>query len=300
MRIGFLKHGSSISASTRVRVDFVLPYMSNAIASNEADNLSECQAIVFQKRYKEQDCYWAKYFKKCNKIVIFDLTDPVWDKDYPGVYFPITKDSEEYFYMMCQLADCITFCTPKLEEMFIETFSDRFNTKVIPDRIDLAKHKPKKKHKKREQYIIGWHGTKFNVPMLDFIREDLEMLYKEIPFQLNIIHERGAKQLDLFNFPSLYKEWSLDTINRELLQCDITVNPHPENSYKSNNKTIKSWALGIPCVEENFYENCRNYLLSEKLRSDMAIGWAVKIKNFYDSKISAKEIEELCNALRKV
>jgi len=292
MKIGFLKHGSSFSASTRIRVDYVLPYLDNAIASNITMDLTECDAVIFQKRYKHDDILFANWLKENNKIIILDLTDPVWDQNYPGVYFPITNDTQEDFeYMLCR-SDCIIFCTDRLREMFEKSYVN-FNTKVIIDRIDLAKHNYDAIHSEKTLYNILWHGTKFNIPYLNLIREDLERLYKEVNFKLTIVHELGGKQLDTFNFLSIYKIWNLATINNEILNADITINPHPPNSYKSNNKTVLSMALGVPCVEDNFYENCKKLLTDTYYRTVCSALGKEIVKNKYDSKLSAEEIWEV-------
>jgi len=305
MKIGFLKNGSIVTASTRIRVDYVLPYMKDAIASNNPSDLKDCDVIIFQKRYKEEDCRWARFFKKCNKKVIFDLTDPVWDKDYPAVYFPITHDKEEYFNMMIQLSDCITFPTFKLESMFLETFG-KYNTKVVLDRIDLSLHQYPKVHEDKKQYIILWHGTKFSISHIDLVRNDLEKLAKEVNFKLVIIYEKGGEQLKPFkNFEVEYKIWDINTINQEILNADITINPHPENSYKSNNKCVKSWALGVPCITNNtefkvtnFYDECLALLNNKKIRKKITDIDRSFVESYYDSEISAREIEELCNEIK--
>ncbi len=294
MKIGFLKHGSSVSASTRVRVDYVLPYIENAIASRSPDDLADCDVVIFQKRYNAIDAVFAQWLKSQDRKIIFDLTDPVWDRDYPASYFPITGDSREDFMRLLGHADLITFCTDRLMEMFCEKFPKYDRTLVIQDRIDLPLHDMVKKHTNKEQYIILWFGSKFSTWCLDLIRDDLEKLYKEIDFKLIIVNDPRMDKPKPFSFDTLYKAWSLDTINNEILGADITVNPHKKGSYKSNNKTVKSMALGVPCVEDKFYHNCKRLLTDMDYRIMKSLEGKELVKQEYDSRISAIEIEKLC------
>jgi hypothetical protein len=297
MKIGFLKHGSIVSASTRIRVDYVSKYLPNSIASNNIKDLMDCDAVIFQKRYKYEDVFFAQWLRERNRMVIFDLTDPVWDKDYLGCYFPITNDTHEAFKLMLAESNCVTFCTYKLEEMFNSCYKG-FNTKVIPDRIDLECHKDSKIHDDKDKYIILWHGTKFSIDSINLAREDLEQLYKEIDFKLVIIREQGSTILRPFSFEVEYKIWDYTTINQEIIESDVTINPRIKDSYKSNNKTIKSWALGVPCVTEDFYFNLKYLLTSATNRNAEAKSMRLLINNHYDSRISAKELEELIENIK--
>jgi len=295
MKTGFLKHGSIVSPSTRIRVDFIAKYIENAIASNNTDDLKDCDAVIFQKRYKTGDVEFARELKKAGKIVIFDLTDPVWHKDYPGVYFPVTNDSKEDFEAIIGLADLLIFCTDRLCEMFLETYPGFSNTRVIADSIDLELHDRIKRHTVKDKYIILWHGSKFNIPLINIARDDLEKLYKKIDFDFVIVHEHGGKEIEPFSFKTEYKIWDITTINDEILKADITINPHPENSYKSNNKTVKSWALGIPCVEGNFYTKSKELLSDTRYRQKTAENGLDIAEQYYDSRIIAKQLENLIN-----
>jgi len=291
-KIGFLKLGDSGCASTRVRVDYVLPYMDNAVASRNVDDLTDCDVVIFQKRYKSIDIVFAQWLKAQGKKIIFDLPDPVWDKNYPEAYFPITGDSEEDFTVLLKMSDWVTFNTDRLRKMFNDRFLGH-RTLVIKDRIDLALHTGIKEHKEKPSYIILWYGNRFNTKFINLIRDDLEKLYKDIDFKLIIINDPRADRIEPFTFETEYRIWKLETINDEILKVDITVNPHPKNSYKSNNKTIKSLALGVPCVDINFYHNCRKLLSDIEVRKQIAREGRQLVEQKYNSQISAKEIERL-------
>jgi len=295
IRIGFLQHGSETSPGTRVRVLYVVKYIENGISSKNTDDLVNCDVVIFQKRYKREDVIFAKWLKSQGKKVLVDLCDPVWDKDYPGVYFPITGDIQEDFKELLKLSDLVMLCTPRLQEMFNEHYSAK--NIVLIDRFDLDIHKADKVHTNKNKPIILWHGSKFNVPSLNIARDGLERLHKDIDFKLVVIHEAGAEKLKSFSFKTEYKIWNLSTINKEIQKADITINTHEPNSYKSNGKTIKSLALGIPCVENNFYQNCNKLLTDIVTRKQIAKEGRQLVEKKYDSKLSAREIEDLCKSI---
>ena len=292
IKIGFLQHGSETSPGTRVRVLYVVKYMENGISSRNIDDLVDCDAVIFQKRYKREDVIFAKWLKSQGRKVLVDLCDPVWDKDYPGVYLPITGDTQEDFEELLKLSDLVMLCTPRLQEMFIEHCPAK--NMVLIDRFDLDIHKFDKVHTQKDKFTILWHGSKFNVSSLDIARNDLERLYKDIDFKLVVIHEAGAKKLEPFSFETEYKIWNLNTINKEIQKADITINTHEPNSYKSNGKTVKSMALGVPCVESDYYKNCTELLKSAEVRNELSLKNRKTVEDIYDSRISARGIEALC------
>jgi len=293
LKIGFLQHGRENSAGTRVRVLYVVKYIENGISSRNPDDLTDCDAVIFQKRYKKEDVIFARWLRSQGKKVLMDLCDPVWDKDYPAVYFDITGDRQEDFEELLDLSELVMVCTPRLKEMFDSQYSVK--SKVLIDRFDLAIHRFDKVHTQKDIYTILWHGNKFNVPSLDLARDGLEKLYRDIPFKLVIVHETGAKRLEPFSFDTEYKVWDLQTINDEIRKADITINTHEPNTYKSNGKTVKSWALGIPCVEKNFYNECKRLLISADTRNREAVSKRQLVEEEYDSRISAEEIKDICS-----
>jgi hypothetical protein len=53
-----------------------------------------------------------------------------------------------------------------------------------------------------------------------------------------------ADKINLINYP-----WTAGTANDDLLRADVVINPRLDSGrwkYKSNNKTILAWALGLP------------------------------------------------------
>jgi len=298
MKIGFLKAGTEVLASTRIRVDYVAKYMDNTVTSNNIEDLIDCDVVIFQKRFKKDDIAFAQQLKQNNKIVLFDLVDPVWDKNYPAVYFSMTENGEEDFIKILELSDCLILCTDRLKEMFLENYKHP-NIVIIPDRMDLEKHKKIKYHFGKNKYIILWHGSRYNIEVVNLARDNLEKLGQEFDITLQIICEKGHTQLESFsNIKIIYEDWNLATINDKIYNSDITINPSSIDSYKSNNKTIKSWALGVPCIESNFYDKCKLSLGSANIRNKEGRKGREWVEKFYNSRLSAFELEDLINDIK--
>ena len=307
INIGFVPFGDlSLTPSTRIRVKYVMKYLKNSRVSSNPKDLFDCDVIVFQKRYKEQDTIDAKQFKSLgNKKVIFDLTDPVWDEDYPAVYFPITGDNEEYFEKMVYISDCMTFCTQNLLDMFKEKFSHQ-NTKVWLDRMDLELHQFKKVHKIKERYTILFHASRFNLPSVELARAALEEIGEIYDIDFVVVADFvksgviGYYKIAPFkNVKLITKQWSENRVIEELEKSDISINPHikGKQSYKSNNKTVKSLALGVPCVEENFYSEIKFLLDNCQYREQMAAEGRELVEQKYNVKISVNELLEIMNGI---
>jgi len=307
-KIGFVPFGSlSYTPSSRIRIKYIVKYLNNFKIDTNPMNLYDCDVIFFQKRYKKIDVDAAKMYKNLGKIIIFDLTDPVWDKKYPAVFFPITNDSEEYFRKMIDIADCMLFCTENLMSMFKDKFMHPY-MKVWKDRIDLDIHPFSKIHLKKDKYKILWFGTRFNVPSIELAREDLEKIGKVYNIDFVCMYDivqpgsLGYFKIKPFkNVNLILKSWDEKSVIKEISDSDITINPHigGKSSYKSNNKTVKSMALGVPCVEDNFYNEIKKLLDDTDYRMSKAIEDRKIVEKYYDVKISVRELNEIIFDLKK-
>jgi len=288
-------------ASTRIRVYSVAKYMKNAIVSNNFNELKKCDAVIFQTRYEPDAIACAKELVENGKIAILDLTDPHWDtKHYStgacGTYLGNLKN-------MIEAVDLVTFPTLYLQLNFFNYYTSKASL-VIPDRIDLEMHNKVKSHIDKEEYTILWHGSYGNIISIDELaREDLERLGKEYKLKLVCIydHTKEYKVEPFKNIKLETIEWSNQKVIEELLKSDISINPKYQlnhwKCYKSNNKTVKAWALGVPCVEKNFYREITCLLSSPEARNIEGKKGRTLVENEYDSKISAKEIENIVKEL---
>jgi len=286
IKIGFVtyqdSHPHEEAASTRIRVTWALPYL-NAIVSDKYGELTLCDVVVFQTRYSRSDVELAKDLKKSGTGIIADFTDPHWLREY-----------ERYnndFIDMVGLADIVTVCTDKLKA----TFESAFNKKayILKDKLDLNLYNRVKEHKDKSSYRILWFGHSCNLISLELAKDDLERLGAEFDITLVCVYNR-AKEFNpapIRNIKIETIEWSNDEVIKQLIDSDISINPKYDNwkSYKSNNKTITAQALGVPCIENNFYSQIKELLSSADVRNKYAKDCRATVEKEYDVKLTAKE-----------
>jgi len=200
-----------------------------------------------------------------------------------------------------EMMKVVDFCTTSTE--YIKTqIEQRYNHNCyhIPDRQDLEFHSNIKIHKETKSPAICWYGNRRTLATLHILKPVLSRLGREFDLTFRVILEAGQK----FECPNVkveMAEWKLETINKEILKCDLIVNPHLDSELelaKSNNKTTKGWALGMPVVDwttNNWYEDIRVFLVSHNLRAYEGWKRRQEVEREWDVKISAKEMEEVIN-----
>ena len=136
--------------------------------------------------------------------------------------------------------DAVTTSTEALAEA-MRQFTDK-PVQCVPDRVDLNVHNVQKRHRGRAKKVC-WFGYSHNAVLLD----------RTIP----TLRKRGLKLKVISNFRPPYQKADEnirypkkdDEFNKEVLSCDFVLMPQddrPRGKYKSNNKTIISWSLGMP------------------------------------------------------
>jgi hypothetical protein len=112
-------------------------------------------------------------------------------------------------------------------------------------------HKSQKQHTARAK-AVAWFGYAHNLQVLDqCIKPITDLGLELIVISNNPYHPPAgfASKLDLTNYT-----WGANTVNDDLLKADIVINPKLSGlrfRYKSSNKTIKSWALGLPVAMDD-------------------------------------------------
>jgi len=300
-KIGFVPHQSidrkQTAAGTRIRVLNIVKYLDNAILSYDFEDLKDCDVVIFQARWLATDIGLAKKLYKLGIKLLFDTTDPHWDI----INFDTSQKRKEALEQILEYIDVLTFPTEELKNSFLSWRQDK-RVEIIPDNIDLEKHTATKVHKDREIYTICWYGCRSNVCQIDLARSDLEKLGLEFKLRFIAVYDTryGIKLIPPKNVEYIEREWTDEITIQTILESDVVINPRYDNwkRYKSNNKTIKALALGVPCVERNFYSEIKRYLLSAELRNEVGRKGKEIAKDF-DSKIIAKRLLKLCTEIRK-
>lgn len=295
MKIGFVTlqnlHPELKVASTRIRVDYAIEYMQNWVIAESFEELSDCALVIFQSRFTAEDIGLAKRLNRIGIKLVLDLTDPHWDlKNYAINGDTILLDK------MFDEVDLVTLPTEELKKSFLKYIKK--DVRIVPDRMDLEVHSAIKVHRDKNDfkkpYRILWHGSYGNLESLEIVRADLEKLGKIFNSLVLVAVYDRHKEFPIKQFDNVIldiREWSNWEVIRGLLECDVAINPRFDNwkAYKSNNKTIKAWAMGVPCAEYDIYKNLKYWLSSAKVRNELARENRKTVEEAYDSKQTAGE-----------
>ena len=217
--------------------------------NNLAKYWDEAELFKYGRQYDAmiyQKVYWIEHAENFNGIKILDICDADWlHWGYRLV-------------QMSSLCDSVTCSSEKLAEDFAK-FTDK-PVWYVPDRMDLNSYPRKKEHIGRATKV-GWFGYSQNYSAIDDAGvpkalmdlnkkgENLELVVISNAMYMPPAYAKG--KLKITNL-----RWTLDTVDDDILSCDIIINPKLEKAnfkYKSNNKTLHSWALGVP-VTTNYDE----------------------------------------------
>lgn len=269
-------HGRKDIGSSRIRGEWVVKHWPK--------ELGECEIFVQAKPYDfviYQKVYWPKHAKSFEGIKILDMCDADWyDWEYAIV--------ESIQYM-----DAITTSTEKLAEEMRKMVDGMVEhgdlKKAIPviwidDRMDPEFHAVRKtKHAEKIEWVT-WFGYGHNLRVIDPVVPYL----KARGYKLCVISDKPHPKADK-NLP-----WTVENINRDIVEnSDIVLNPRlnwGKWQYKSDNKTVSAWALGLPVARsvEEFEK-----LLTKELREKEAALRLEEVKTKYHPRQSAIEYGEV-------
>lgn len=236
--VGFLLfeqwHGKTKIHSSKIRGNAVIANWNPATPWGPAEAYKigrDYKALIYQK------VYWWQHARLYNGLKILDLCDADWlHWDYPVKH-------------MIEAVDGVTCSSQALAEA-VAAMTDK-PVAVIDDRFDFSSYPAHPKvHHDRPTETIGWHGYSENLPMLDGavavlpkhgIKRLIVIADRRVPYQLPV----GMNgKIELVNLP-----WTEETVLADLMQADILINPQSHFGrwkYKSRNKTVMGWALGLP------------------------------------------------------
>lgn len=256
---------------SRIRMNTLLRYWDSAELFKYG---RKYDVVIYQK------VYWTDHPKSFKGIKIFDLCDP----DYLHWGHMVVE--------MISYCDAVTVATPELAED-VAHFTDK-PIWVIPDRLDLNAYPYKKEHSGRAK-VIGWYGYSQNYAVINesgIIKALVDLNAKEGGDMEFVVISDNIYMPPVFAKDKLkvtnYK-WTVNTVDKDIQTCDIIVNPKLNSGawrYKSNNKTIHSWALGVP-VATNLKELTR-LMDAENRIEEIKIRQQELVAN-YDIRASVKE-----------
>lgn len=259
--------------SSRIRARWLINYWEN---SEEYKVGKKYDVMIFQK------AYWQEMMEKFDGIKIFDLCDPDWLVPRPVV----------------QVMDYCHAMVTSTEELahYVRKFVTDKPVICIPDRLDLAEHKPRGVHEGRAERIC-WFGYHQNVHYIqncfDFLIE--RNLKLTIISDLEYSTPPGYSKLDITNV-----NYSYESVHDEIKKHDMVLLPSTNSDlkgkFKSNNKTLTAYALGVPVVKE---PQDLDMFMSADARNHEAAMREVEVREEWDVKQSVKEYKALIKQLQE-
>lgn len=240
----------------------------------------EFDFVIFQK------AYWREYVKEFKGIKILDICDP----DYMNWQYRIKEFTDD--------CDAVVTSTQALADD-MKNFITDIPVVCIPDRLDLKEldNMKIKEHTEVAQWVV-WYGYSTNFEMLGGIEYHLKKnnLGLMVISDNEYILQGGYKETDV---PLKNIKWNSETINENIQLGDMVINPTSKKGkwkFKSNNKTIMAWGLGMPVAvsPDDFVkfkdpiERTKEVVIRQK-----------EIREKWDVKKSVEEYKELINSIKK-
>lgn len=262
--------------SSRIRMRWMLPYW------------QEAEEYIIGKKYDTmifQKVYWADMMDAFKGVKILDLCDPDWLENKPVFEF-------------VDRVDAVTTSTQALADYIKKLRPDKKHVICIPDRVYMPESVPVKEDYGDRLKTLVWFGYAHNAHYLyntfdEIIARGLELVcVSEAPIEPPITYRNMLKIHNVaFNYASL---------NKEMIKYDAILLPEPHGDekakYKSNNKTLQAWALGMPVIKVP--EDIDKFLTAE---SRMAEGKARRkeIEDKWDVRFSVDEYKALIDEIKK-
>lgn len=189
---------------------------------------------------------------------------------------------------MIEECDAVTVPTRALADYLRQIVSKPVY--VIPDRLDFSFYPNRKERHFGDLRTVVWYGYADNQPVLDVVVDPLH----EAGIQLVVVSDRNYINADV-NI-----KYNGDTIADDLMQYDAVLNVQSaENikfAFKSNNKTIGAWALGLPVIVE--FEDMARFKTAEARQAE-ADARHLEVLRDYDVRKSAAKMESVIMELVK-
>lgn len=256
--------------SSRIRGEWMIKYWDSLELYKMA--VADYQFMIFQK------AYWKEMVTRYSGIKIFDICDPDWLDNRPVV------EMIEY----CDA--CVTSSDRLAEQIRLFDIGDK-PVVCIPDRIDFDWSAPVKEKHEGEIKSVVWFGYSTSSSILDKAVNSL----KKRGIKLTVISDRAYINADNFI------QYNHETVNAEIVKHDaVLLPPYTSETYKhqfkSNNKTVQSWALKMPVVTNADELDLWNDPIKRQKEVDEKYKQA---QDFYNVKQSVDEYKLLVDTIKE-
>ena len=257
MRVIFLTHFSD--QGHRFRVEQYFPFLrehqiepkwqptSGTLMERLAlyQELPSYDVVCIQRRLFSP--YEFYHVRKRAKKILFDLDDAIM---YRSSAFSMPYSISRWFKFrwMVRGSDVITVGNQFLREE-VRKVNRRKEVVLIPTCVDTRLYPKKKGVADSPEFILGWIGTKGNLPYL----RKLEPVFKTLSQQFSHVKLKIVSD-DFYDSPSLpviKKPWRLEDENEDLISFDVGLMPLGDDLWsrgKCGLKIIQYLSVGVPVV----------------------------------------------------
>ena len=206
------------------------------------ENDSSFEKWIHGKKYDNlifQKAYWTEMMKMFDGPMILDICDPDWIQEQ----LDIVEIGNMVHAITCSSMELTTLMRTYFPNKLVE---------YIPDRLDFSVYpQAKEKHVQKAKNVV-WFG------FINNAHETLEQMLpviKEYDLHLRIIADKTySKEDGIFELKPEYFFYRPNTVYEQLKEADIVLNPKSNRAfykYKSNNKSLIAWKLGLPVAHTN-------------------------------------------------
>lgn len=239
----------------------------------------EYESIIFQK------AYWKEMMENFRGLKILDLCDPDWINGSANVV------------ELGNMVHAITCSSEELTRVVKNFFPDKIVCH-IPDRLNFNFFPEAREVHFETASTAVWFG---------YLHNAYETLPHILPalranrISLKIITDAEIKHKSLFDgMEWSYVHYAAETAFDEIKEADFALNPKSPRAYfkfKSNNKNLISWRLGLP-VAENIEDVKR--LLSPEERNEEVRTKGLMVERDFNITQSALEYQQVFNEIRRL
>jgi hypothetical protein len=217
-----------------------------------------------------QKVYWKDMVEDFKGVKILDMCDPDWMN---------MEQTSCKLMEFAQHIDAITCSTDELTNV-VKRWVKHIPVITIADRLNLDYFTVKKEHKERAKAVV-WFGYYHKAKeVLNYVLPSL----KKRDLGLYVISNSEFIPDNDYGVPISNIQWTPNNAFMDIQSGDFVINPPSplrDLRFKSNNKTIMSWALGMPVVNtaddmDRFLDPLERTREAEKRQSEILSLWDIK------------------------
>jgi len=233
-------------------------------------------ALILQK------VYWEQMINDFKGAKILDLCDPDWlSGDVPIVD-------------IAHKVDHITTSTQGLAD-YLKQMTDTPIT-VVPDRLNMDYFTEQREHTERARNVV-WFGYYHNAKQV--LNAPLLQSLKVRGLGLTVVSNGEYLPSNDMGVEITNINWTPENAYMDIKSGDFAINPPSMNRgfrFKSNNKTLISWALGLPVA--NTADDMDKYM-EAKERTKAVEETMIEIKKEWIVEKSIRQYQDIINKIKK-